>query len=149
MNFIRDYLSSGEEELQCNSNENIDCTNLNNIKITKKQYQKRLSESKKRDKFCKIKSECKCEKKCAEIICKEHQKLIHQTYWDKNFVQRKYFIRQYVHFSKIKRRRNTTNVNSCRKNEIFMYNLPNEEGILTKVCQKFFLNTLGYNYSSR
>lgn len=148
MNFINEYLSS-EEELLCNSNENFDCANLNNIKITKKQYQKRLSESKKRDKFCKIKNECQCEKKCRELISKDDQKIIHSIYWDKNFVEKKYFIRQHVHFSKIKRRRNTTNVNSCRKNEVFIYNLPNAEGILTNVCQKFFLNTLGYSYSSR
>ena len=99
--------------------------------------------SKKRPKRTKLmKPPCKCTQNCLSKISEERRKAIHEQYWENCYAQRGILVKALIDVGPPKRKRSRTNSGNERR-KTFSYHIPNESGQRIKVCQLFFLNTLG------
>lgn len=84
----------------------------------------------------------KCTKQCHNHFNEQNRLIIHAEYWKCNFNMRRAWLSSKVCQKPIKRRHVDEEIS--RKNKSIAYTLTNTAGETFPVCQKFFLNTLGY-----
>ena len=88
---------------------------------------------------------CSCKRMCYTTINPVRQGDINKQYWGENFDMQRQWIFNSVKEGEIKRKI-VKDENSRKKNRDCSreYSLPTEDGVYKRVCQKFYLNTLGY-----
>lgn len=80
---------------------------------------------------------CSCRSECSNLIDRNLSEKIHSSFWSENYNRRKQWL--FDHVSKVKR----TDMSSKRSPSL-QYMLPGSDGRAVRVCQKMFLNVLGY-----
>ena len=88
---------------------------------------------------------CSCKRMCYTTINPVRQGDINKQYWVENFDMQRQWIFNSVKEGEVKRKI-VKDENSRKKNRDCSreYSLPIEDGVYKRVCQKFYLNTLGY-----
>lgn len=104
----------------------------------KKEDKIRLAMEKKRSKY-EVKQECKCKKKCPEIIPFDRRVKINKDFWELDYIAQKLYIRAQ---STVSTPKTTKHPSAARDN--VKYFLRTGIGANVEVCQQFFLTTLGF-----
>lgn len=87
----------------------------------------------------------KCRRLCSKLITENERIRIHEEFWKMHHDIQKQWLLSRVHKMPVQRRRSSsTPVNSHRSCSL-EYTLLNISGDTIKVCQSFFLRTLGYS----
>ena len=85
---------------------------------------------------------CNCKRKCIEQVPETNRRDIHRQFWTKSYNERSYFIHANSRQLSVKRRRkDAKGIRSRDSSFNYFFNVSGEEKM---VCQKFFLNTLGF-----
>ena len=90
---------------------------------------------------------CHCKhKKCHEMLSEIRREVIHTKFWEKtNNEQRQWLIAHISQVEKQRSRKRKFGEDNVRKERVILaFTLPKELGVKVAVCQKMFLNTLGY-----
>ena len=87
-----------------------------------------------------------CKRKCCNKMSQERREVIYKQFWAMRYDERRAWIFANVESKDPKRLVANQTTDRSRKWSRF-YHLPNEDGAQQKVCQTFFLATLGYKSS--
>ena len=116
------------------------CLNEKNKVCSKKLLGKRNDQNK--EKHTLLPGSCKCKENCKNIIDDNERINIHTEFWKLAYNQRKLFIFNMINVANIARPHKITQGKRERKHT---YNYSFKKGGLSvPVCQRFFLNTLGF-----
>lgn len=129
------------------SNEEVESDVMPAKKLKSRELHKKNREAR-IEKRSQLRNECKCALKCRDLISSDTRLEFNRQYWSQDYVGQQAFIKQYVRQLPIKRRRSRTNEMPTR-NRNFSYSVKSDNNEVIKVCGKFFLNTLGYDGSSK
>lgn len=114
-------------------------------KTTKKEQQKQKVKQKRKEKYSNLRNECSCKPNCSTKISADQREFIRSSFWEKDYVQQKLFIKENVENVSISRRMANVSANGYKKNQTFQYFLKNESNFKQRVCRAMFLNSLGYS----
>ena len=116
----------------------VEQTNFNDVPDNSTKIRSNNS-SKNRPKLLKLmKSPCNCKQNCLTNIPEERRVNIYAQYWTKCYEKRSSWLKSYIEFLPVKRRRSRKN-SGLEKQSSFKYHLPNDKGLREKVCRTFFL----------
>lgn len=95
-----------------------------------------------------ILSPCFCKHfKCADFLSESRRVFIHDAFWKKRYTEQNAWIMSCIRETEKKRIRKRKHDDSKQRKERIRlsYSLPDEANVLITVCQKMFLNTLGFS----
>ena len=101
--------------------------------------QERIARDRKRHPFL---PPCNCSRECVQCVNELERKRIHSIFWTKDYNERKCYMFSRIKPVAVSRRRKVTNGEKIRK-KTYQYTVE-VDGIGVKVCQVFFLRTLGF-----
>ena len=114
-----------------------------NGEVVKRKRMLKQSDRKVRDKLKHpLLSPCKCKNKCVENVQEDERCSIHKEFWKLDYNERLTYLSSRLHLKQIKRRRSDSK-DERKRNQSCEYSFLVSSNDV-KVCQKFFLRTLGF-----